>query len=49
MHGAGRLTFKSETKGQPGIVYEGRFTFGVQARTGTLRFPNGDVYQGEIQ
>lgn len=49
MHGAGRLTFKSEIKGIPGTVFQGRFENGVQAPTGTLYLSNGDVYQGEVQ
>ena len=48
MHGLGRLTFKSESKGQKGIVYEGRFVEGVQERVGKLYMPNGDIYIGEI-
>jgi hypothetical protein len=40
MHGLGRLTFKSESKGQKGIVYEGRFVEGVQERVGKLYMPN---------
>lgn len=29
MHGSGRLTFKPETNGSKGIIYEGRFVEGI--------------------
>ena len=48
MHGQGRLTFKSASKGSKGIVYEGESVNGVQSSEGKLYLPNGDFYQGEI-
>ena len=48
MHGSGRLTFKPETNGSKGIIYEGRFVEGIQECEGKLIYPNGDLYKGQI-
>ncbi|CDW71111.1 phosphatidylinositol-4-phosphate 5- [Stylonychia lemnae] len=47
-HGKGKLTFKSFSKGDKGITFEGQFDSGHQTSYGKLIHPNGDIYQGDL-
>ena len=48
-HGKGRLTFKSYAKNEKGTIFEGEFENGHQKNFGKLLYPNGDIYNGEVE